>query len=676
MRRKPIEIHGEATFKATGNIEYTIQVKKDDVSVEESLFVECTEMFTKTMVLDVPCKDSDEDGYTSDTCGGDDCNDTDPKIHPGAEEKCDRKDNDCDGEIDEGGVCKKDDVKIWIAEDRTYRNGEVVLIRFGVVSTAKTAKITVTNHCAQGVSKVIIPGEEYLTGNMYTEPYEIKCPSGESKLEIEAVVVIGEEIKTLKDECILKISICADNDGDGYDICHNDCDDNDPSIHPGAEEKCDGIDNNCDGEIDEGCPLISLPILKGIVLLFLISSIILLIRFIKNRYFPPPGPIPNPYIVGIPLRTKDMFFGRKDIFDKIKTKLSAKTRDIAILLHGERRTGKTSVLYQIKNGELGEEFIPVYIDIHEMALCNDKELLTKVTDKIMDSLVKSPVIFRSDDYSEINRIRKEYETRRNPYETFSSFLDKVSHVLEEKYLIVMFDEYDDLDDKIASNHLSPQLITYMRSLLPSREKFTFIFTGSKKLEELKDKRWNVMFNVAYSMKISFLEKKDALDLIKTPDRVRYDGKAIDKLLRLTACHPYFLQLFLQKLIDNLNVVGKYEVRERHINDIRQYFVDNPQSHMGDIWDNSTPEEKMVLSALSEIIESEDQYVSIGGLEEKLKETGALLNRNAIKRACIRLKKRDILEFKEAGAACNFRVDFLRYWIRKAHPLWITIEEGE
>ena len=46
-------------------------------------------------------------------------------------------------------------------------------------------------------------------------------------------------------------SVAVDNDGDGFDDSQ-DCDDNNDLIFPGADELCDNLDNNCDGQIDEG----------------------------------------------------------------------------------------------------------------------------------------------------------------------------------------------------------------------------------------------------------------------------------------------------------------------------------------------------------------------------------------------------------------------------------------
>jgi hypothetical protein len=54
------------------------------------------------------------------------------------------------------------------------------------------------------------------------------------------------------DNCNGDIDEGFDTDGDGYTSCGGDCDDSNADIHPDAEEICDDADNNCDGLVDEG----------------------------------------------------------------------------------------------------------------------------------------------------------------------------------------------------------------------------------------------------------------------------------------------------------------------------------------------------------------------------------------------------------------------------------------
>ena len=171
-------------------------------------------------------------GYVTDNT---DCNDGVAAINPGAVEVCDGIDNNCDGNTDEGLTAT------YYAD--TDGDG------YGDAANSMTA-------CSQPVG--------YVTN-------DTDCNDGVAAINPGATEVcdgLDNNCDGNTDEGLTQNTYYADTDGDGYGDPNNamtacvqpvgyvtdgtDCHDGNPAINPGAAEVCDGVDNNCDGNADEG----------------------------------------------------------------------------------------------------------------------------------------------------------------------------------------------------------------------------------------------------------------------------------------------------------------------------------------------------------------------------------------------------------------------------------------
>jgi hypothetical protein len=172
--------------------------------------------------------DQDGDGYCAPP-EGIDCNDLDASVNPAAVEVCDSIDNNCNLLIDEGDVCGPDTDNDGTpdSEDADDDNDGIVdIVDIDSLDpfVCTDADSDTCDDCAVGTDGFGPLADNNPSNDGLDTDGDGICDAGDSD---------------------------ADNDGFPFD---QDCNDTDPTTNPAAQEQCDdGVDNDCDGQIDEGC---------------------------------------------------------------------------------------------------------------------------------------------------------------------------------------------------------------------------------------------------------------------------------------------------------------------------------------------------------------------------------------------------------------------------------------
>jgi ligand-binding sensor domain-containing protein/protocatechuate 3,4-dioxygenase beta subunit len=414
----------------------------------------------------------------------------------------------------------------------------------------------------------------------------------------------------------------------------------------------------------------------------------------------------NPYLVGNPIRTEKMFYGREDDFRYVRTKLEAASQGVLIVFCGERRAGKSSILYQVSNGRLGERFIPVFVDLQEMVVSSDSEFFARVARLIGECVTRANRRAASvaagtaasdisssgeTSFSGAGAARSSSDSSsssgpgisvprfdgRNPYPIFLDFLDDVLAGIGDRTLLVMMDEYELMEGKVDDGKLSPELFTFLAGLMDNKERLALIFTGSRRLEERDKKYWRELLRRSLFRKVGFLSENDTMRLITDPvaDRVVYGRGVTEVIYRLTAGQPFYTQVICQNMVDYLNEHEQNWVTLADLTHVIQEIIDNPLPQMIYSWDGLSDDEKLVLSLLAEVLPDGNDYVPAADLRASVKanEYPVNLSENTIRLTLEEMFRRELLE-KDAANGFRFKMDLFRLWIRRSHSIWQVVKE--
>jgi type I restriction enzyme M protein len=401
----------------------------------------------------------------------------------------------------------------------------------------------------------------------------------------------------------------------------------------------------------------------------------------------------NPYVTGTPLSSKygsEMFFGREALIERITRQIV--THGNVILLEGNRRAGKTSILRHLEGKNVVRGWLAVYADLQgaegaanvvgvptpsvfrEFAGSIAKALVTEGIDA---PLPDGRVIPAGGQLLGIGKACRDGISDEAPFSDFRGYLEIVLHTLAEKGLglLLMLDEFDKLQEGIDRGVTSPQVPDNIRFMIQTYPRCSAILTGSRRLKRLREEYWSALYGLGISVPVTALNPQDAKRVVLEPVRGRlvYSPEAVDRVLVLTACQPYLLQCLCNRIFE---LAASTQVRSITLNEVEKSAAGlvKDNEHFANLWDYAAQGSNLgrcrrqyVLSLCADAFR-QGSDPDFNALREILAQRGVETGDEALAADLDYLRELDLIVFEGAQGNKRYRlaIPLMADWIEQQH----------
>jgi hypothetical protein len=363
----------------------------------------------------------------------------------------------------------------------------------------------------------------------------------------------------------------------------------------------------------------------------------------------------NPYITGNPVGNSPAFVGRADILQAVQDVMHNPQQN-AIVLYGQRRIGKTSILQELE-AKLPEKgaYQPVFFDLQDKTQWPLERVLKVLAQKMSDRLGQTNPYLGTEPKLTL---------------TFSKWLSEIlDNLPADTSLVLLFDEVDVLAVP-ESEQKGAAFLRYWRDLLNSHPKrLNSIFVSGRKIDELSNIAFS-LFKEVPAQRVSLLSHNDTAKLIrlsKLNNSLIWSDDAIKKVWQLTSGHPFLTQCLCSSIWERLYSKVPDEAPTVALKDIEEAVPDaliSSYQVLEWLWDGLPPAERVVASALAD---TGGKAITQVELEHRLSKTG---NRQKVIReldnALRLLQDWDIIKTTD-NDGYRFCVELVRCWITEYKP---------
>lgn len=397
----------------------------------------------------------------------------------------------------------------------------------------------------------------------------------------------------------------------------------------------------------------------------------------------------SPYVTGGPVKpdNDDVFFGREDLLRDIRGQIEK--RGNVILLEGNRRAGKTSILHHLKGLRRVKGWLGVYSSLQgaegssEATGVPTVEVFREFARSIAKELHSNEIDNPLPDGSLLSKGQKlgiAKACRRgigedSPFKDFQDYLEQTLLTLKrhDLRLLLMLDEFDKLQQGIDNGITSPQTPENIRYLIQTYPSFSAILTGSRRLKRLREEYWSALFGLGTRFSVSALSVDAAEKLIKEPVKnyLTYSSEAVKRAIYSTARQPFLLQCLCNRIFILATEIKSRTVTLGMVKDAEKKLVDNNE-HFRFLWDYMGSHRRRFILALCHRNSTSDISYPFNFklVVEQLSASGIHVNDNALESDLVFLRELELLELDERPNTGEYTlgIPLLGSWIDQQQDL--------